>query len=271
MIVLIAIVLMITIPILTIIARLIESIKHSIDYKRCTYYKMTKLPYYEMRCDAGKYGEYLIYRHLRIFESQGAKFLFNAYIPKDNGETSEIDVLMICAKGIFVFESKNYSGWIFGDETRKDWCQILPKGREKSHKEFFYNPIMQNRSHINHLKSFLNINLPMESVIVFSNECTLKSIQVKSNDVKVVKLYDVISLVSDAFSNTVTDSLSESDIADIYLKLYPCTQNESAIKTMHIDNIRSNLNIESANGILQVDEQETQITPINVGIEQVEE
>lgn len=39
--------------------------------------------------------------------------LRNIYVPY-NGKTSEIDVLMIREKGIFVFESKNYSGWIFG-------------------------------------------------------------------------------------------------------------------------------------------------------------
>ena len=87
-------------------------------YLRSPYFQCTKLPYREMREDSGRYGEYLVYKYLSEFERFGAKFLFNAYIPKQNGETSEIDVLMLCTKGIFVIESKNYSGWIFGNENQ---------------------------------------------------------------------------------------------------------------------------------------------------------
>lgn len=39
--------------------------------------------------------------------------------------TYEIDLIMISETGIYVFESKNYSGWIFGDEKQRYWTQIL--------------------------------------------------------------------------------------------------------------------------------------------------
>ena len=129
-------------------------------------------------------------------EANGAKFLFNVYIPKGNGETTEIDVLMICSKGIFVFESKNYSGWIFGSESQKNWYQTLPAGRGKSHKEHFYNPIMQNHSHIKNLKYLLDEQFPIRSIIVFSDRCTLKSVQIKSNDISVINRYNVAPVVS---------------------------------------------------------------------------
>ena len=64
----------------------------------------------------GKHGEKLTERELklvRLFGRKG-KTLRNVYVPKNNGETSEIDVLYITQKGIFVIESKNYSGWIIG-------------------------------------------------------------------------------------------------------------------------------------------------------------
>jgi hypothetical protein len=79
--------------------------------------------------DKGRNGEYQIYKRLRNHENKGGKFLFNCYLPKENGETTEIDVLLINKNGIFVFESKNYSGWIFGDEKSKNWTQTLPQGR----------------------------------------------------------------------------------------------------------------------------------------------
>lgn len=63
----------------------------------------------------GRRGEKLTERELKLvkFFGRDGKVLRNVYVPKDNGETSEIDVLFITQKGIFVFESKNYSGWMF--------------------------------------------------------------------------------------------------------------------------------------------------------------
>lgn len=143
------------------------------QYKKTSYYKVTNNSYFSVLSNSGLSGEYYVYKHLKFMESRGAKFLFNVYIPKANGETTEIDVLMISPNGIIVFESKNYSGWIFGSENQKDWYQTLPvgKGRE-SHKERFYNPIMQNRSHIKHLKAFLGEEISIHSVVAFSDKCT---------------------------------------------------------------------------------------------------
>lgn len=210
------------------------------DYKKTTYYKITKYSYASMRFDKGKYGEYLIFKYLKNFEEKGARFLFNAFLPKENGKTTEIDVLMICSMGIFVFESKNYGGWIFGSETQKNWYQTFPKGRGKSHKEIFYNPIMQNESHIKALNNFFGEQLPTKSIITFSERCTLKSIQLKSDDVKVIKRDKVYKVISDIFSQTKNELLTEIQINDIYNKLYPCTQVDDSTKVQHILDIKDN-------------------------------
>ena len=221
---------------------IIVLVKKNKAYKSGAYYQVTKLPYLSVRHNTGRYGEYLTYKYLKHMESNGAKFLFNIYIPKGNGETTEIDVLMICPKGIFVFESKNYSGWIFGSESQKNWYQTLPTGRGRSHKEHFYNPIMQNRSHIKHLKSLLGKQFPMRSIIVFSDRCTLKSVQITSNDISVVNRYNVAPVVSAIYNQTPTDILSENNITELYNKLYPFTQVGEALKAKHIQNIKNNIN-----------------------------
>lgn len=71
----------------------------------------------------GKYGEKLTERKLNLINLFGRKgmTLKNIYIPKDDGETSEIDLVYITQKGIFVIESKNYSGWIFGNLCSQYW------------------------------------------------------------------------------------------------------------------------------------------------------
>ena len=86
----------------------------------------------------GRHGEKLTERELKLVKLFGRKgrILRNVYVPKENGETSEIDVLFITQKGIFVIESKNYSGWIFGDEKAGYWTAMLPN-KEKNR---FYNP-----------------------------------------------------------------------------------------------------------------------------------
>ena len=81
----------------------------------------------------------------------------NLYLPKDNGETSEIDVIFITQKGIFVFESKNYSGWIFGDDKGKNWTAMLPNKQ----KNYFYNPIKQNKTHLKWMREYVGENVPL--------------------------------------------------------------------------------------------------------------
>ncbi len=216
------------------------------EYKKGTYYQVTKHPYLSVRFNIGRYGEYLTYKYLKKFEKGGAKFLFNIYIPKEKDETTEIDVLMICNKGLFVFESKNYSGWIFGSENQKYWYQTLPAGKGRSHKEQFYNPIMQNRSHIKHLKAFLGEQIPMRSIIVFSDRCTLKSVQTHSTDISVINRYGVATVVNKICKRIPDDLLADKDITEIYRKLYPYTQVDENTKKQHIADIQNKKYSQSA-------------------------
>lgn len=211
-------------------------------YKEESYYKITNVNYFNVRHDTGKFGEYLTYKYLKDFEKQGAKFLFNIYIPKKDEETTEIDVLMISSKGLFVFESKNYSGWIFGSDNQKYWCQTLPSGRRRSHKEKFYNPIFQNNTHVKYLKSIVGEQIPMYSIITFSDRCTLKNVNIQSSKVNVINRYQVNNLIASIYNNNPSDLLSDKEIDEIYNILYPYTQVDQNIKQKHIDNINSNLN-----------------------------
>ncbi len=206
-------------------------------YKESDYYLITKTPYILLRFNKGSLGEYMTYKYLRKFEDTGAKFLFNLYIPKTSGETTEIDLIMISQNGLFVFESKNYSGWIFGNERNKNWCQVLPTGRGRSRKEQFYNPIMQNRSHISNLKKLIGEQYPVFSVIVFSERCTLKKIELQSDDIRVIKRDSVLSAVTD-ICQSAPAQLSDVDIAMIYEKLYPCTQASEQEKAAHVEAIQ---------------------------------
>ena len=210
-------------------------------YKEETYYKVTNVSYFNVLRDTGKYGEYLTYKYLKEFENQGAKFLFNIYVPKKDDETTEIDVLMISRKGLFVFESKNYSGWIFGNDNQRYWYQTLPS-RRSSHKERFYNPVFQNNTHLKYLKSLLGDKIPVYSIITFSDRCTLKNITIHNSKVSVVDRYNVYKIVASIYNDNVEDSLTEVQVDDIYNKLFPYTQVSIDIKQKHINDIHNNIN-----------------------------
>lgn len=210
-------------------------------YKRTAYYQITKNSYSSIKYDKGRHGEYSIYKNLRHLENSGGKFLFNLFIPKGNNETAEIDLLLICPKGLFVFESKNYGGWIFGNEADTNWTQTFPLGRGVSRKEHFYNPIRQNASHIKHLKRLIGANVSVLSVIVFSDRCTLKDVTIKSSDVSVVKRKHVASAVAKICRQTEADHLTVTEINDIYNKLYPYTQVSNETRTEHAWNIQKYL------------------------------
>lgn len=207
-----------------------------IQYKKTSYYQVTHKPYRSL--DAGDYGEYLIYKNLKGIEKEGSKFLFNLYIPKLDGGTSEIDVLLISHKGLFVFESKNFSGWIFGHQQQKYWTQSLPVGRGyESSKLQFYNPIWQNAGHILHLKKLIGEDAPIHSVVVFSDECTLKNITITTDDVNLIHQQHLRKLVSSFYDGIEADLLSSGEISEMYNKLYPYSQTDLDTREKHIDQI----------------------------------
>lgn len=190
-----------------------------------------------MEDDKGAYGEYLIWEELRCVGASSdncklVKFLFNAYIPKGDGTTAELDVIMLCPQGVFVFESKNYSGWIFGREYDKNWTQTLPVANGEVEKYQFYNPVMQNKTHIDTLKRFLKRNIPIWNVVVFSERCDLKTVEIQSKDVFAIQRGKLYSLV-DLWIGNRAAVLSESEIEKIYQFLYPFTQVSDEVKNKH--------------------------------------
>ena len=209
-------------------------------YQNTAYYQVTHIPYFQMSKDLGRCGEYLIYRSLKEYENETTKFLFNLYIPKGENGTTEIDVLMISPKGLFVFESKNFSGWIFGSEHQTKWYQTLWQRDGTSRKESFYNPIMQNSTHIKHLKALLGEEIPMHSIVVFSEACTFKGVQVTNPEVYVIKHGDELRVIDEICSHN-KENLPKRKIQLLYEQLYPYTQIDAATKAKHIEVAKESL------------------------------
>lgn len=209
------------------------------EYLNSTYYLSTHLPLNIVTNDKGRYGEYIIYKVLQTQEKYGAKFLFNCYLPKENNQTTEIDIILLTLNGIIVFESKNYRGWIYGNENQKIWTQTLPAGN-KIQKEHFYNPIMQNKSHIKVLKNFIGADIPIYSVIVFSNDCKLENITASDPMTEIIRL-QYLTATTMHLLNLQPNSLTQDMLISIYNKLYPYTQVPEEVKRKHAEDIQAKI------------------------------
>ena len=95
-------------------------------------------------------------------KSQTYHLIKNVTFPTEDG-TTQIDHVIVSIYGIFVIETKNYKGWIFGREKQKEWTQQIYKTKNK-----FQNPLRQNYKHTKTLEKLLNLSdKEIYSVIVF--------------------------------------------------------------------------------------------------------
>jgi hypothetical protein len=89
-----------------------------------------------------------------------------------NGGSTQIDHIIVSVYGIFVIETKNYKGWIYGSEKQRQWTQAFPNGSKFK----FQNPLRQNYLHIKTLADLLGLELSyFHSMIAFIGECELKT------------------------------------------------------------------------------------------------
>ena len=155
--------------------------------------------YYENGFDKGEAGEWAIEYALRRTLPSDIYILRNLYIPYKDIVT-EVDLVLLHETGIYVFESKNYSGWIFGNKTNKQWTQLFKNGQKIK----FYNPILQNRTHINAIVKQLKLPLGQrpKSYIVFSEHCELKAVPKSDENTVICQIQDLIPIIEKRIEET---------------------------------------------------------------------
>ena len=98
--------------------------------------------------------------------------LNNITLPLTNGGSTQIDHVIVSKYGIFVIETKNYKGWIYGSEKQRQWTQAFANGSKFK----FQNPLRQNYLHIKTLAKLLELETSyFHSMIAFVGECELKT------------------------------------------------------------------------------------------------
>ena len=119
----------------------------------------------------GKRGEKLVARRLRKGLPDEYLILNDIYLPLPDGTTTQIDHVVVSQYGVFVVETKTYSGWIFGDEKSAQWAQSIYRKKSR-----FQNPMRQNYKHICALANNLGIDKSyFIGVVAFTGDCTFKT------------------------------------------------------------------------------------------------
>lgn len=238
----------------------------NIEYDKSKYKEESGDNFLGVIIDKGKYGEYLSFNKLEKIKGNH-KILTNVYLPKGNEETIEIDLVYIHETGIYILESKNYSGWIFGDEKNEYWMHTL----KNKQKEKFYNPLWQNNTHIEYLKKLLKIDENyIKSIIVFSERCNIKTIVGDSENVKVINRYNLNKTIEKGTHNS-PNVFSMDRITELYdeLKSYTCISvgiKESNIKQVQEEQTTKDNYQDKYNDIVEYKAEQITFKEINENI-----
>lgn len=96
--------------------------------------------------------------------------MHNVIVPSKKG-TAQIDHLLVSPYGIFIVETKNRKGWIFGSSDESRWVQVLFRT-----KYFFQNPTWQIYGQKSALSEYLNIDAQLiHSIVYFVGNCEFKT------------------------------------------------------------------------------------------------
>ncbi|MDP2142181.1 MAG: NERD domain-containing protein [Gammaproteobacteria bacterium] len=119
----------------------------------------------------GWIGEGIVNVSFRLFLDKTIYHqLHNVTLPTLDG-TTQIDHIVVSPYGIFVVETKNMQGWIFGSENQAQWTQKIYRNSFR-----FQNPLRQNYKHVKAVESALSIALEtIHSLVIFIGGATLKT------------------------------------------------------------------------------------------------
>jgi restriction system protein len=149
----------------------------------------------------------------------------NLIVPS-RGDTTQIDHLLVSIYGIFVIETKNMKGWIFGSAKDARWTQVL-FGRKYP----FQNPLKQNYRHTRSLAEYLHLDHRVfHSVVWFIGDCTFKTAMPEN------VLDSGLSAYIELFSQRW---LTDGQVAEIAAALRALKENPVATRSEHIRSLHA--------------------------------
>ena len=183
----------------------------------------------------GEIGEFKIDIQLGQLP-EGYRYLSDLLLKNSRAKSgySQVDHVVLTPFGIFVIETKNYQGIIYGSKERKTW---MVNGKFK-----MMNPFVQNYGHIRALTSLLDKKYHDKfiSMVSFTKRCTFKVDldyrKIASNEIIVYDielsefLHRKVSVLKIQHKETL---LNEHDIATIYHTFSKANITDSVIREEH--------------------------------------
>lgn len=112
----------------------------------------------------GMVGEWRVNSMLKSrLNSRDYRLIEDVTLPTLDGGTTQVDHIVISRYGVFVIETKNMSGWIFGGERQARWTQVIFNWRSQ-----FQNPLRQNYRHVKTIQDLLGLQTyQLHNLVVF--------------------------------------------------------------------------------------------------------
>lgn len=168
----------------------------------------------------GKAGEFWVKKELSKLNKQIYHVINDVTIQQDNF-THQIDHIVVSKYGIFVIETKQYNGFISGNEYDKQWIQ--------NKKYYINNPIHQNYGHVKCLEKLLN--LPENKFIPIVCIPSTAKLRIKSKS-HIARIYDLNRIIL----SYKTEIIEEYD--DIYKNILSSKSSDIKTKRQHIKNVK---------------------------------
>ncbi|EXY05091.1 nuclease-related domain-containing protein [Bacillus cereus] len=173
----------------------------------------------------GKAGEKLVKRILSKLDPKSYFVLHNVTVYTEYGDTTQIDHIVIAETGVFVIETKNYEGWIYGNEKSARWTQgIIRK------KSSFQNPFRQNYKHIKAIEWVMEQQLPCISIAAFHPKCSLKRVDVHSKGKHALYYNDLKSCI-ESYTEV---QLTNDEVQHIYQTMLRANITDKGIEKKHV-------------------------------------
>lgn len=163
--------------------------------------------------------------------------VYNDLLIRDGNYTTQVDHVIISRYGVFVLETKNVHGKVYGSGNAEFWKQYLP---DRGYRRYGFtqehqlrNPIWQNGGHIKSLRRLVFGNdIPVYGVVVFPQETDL----FVEAEQPVLRMWDVVPYIK----RHRDEALSSEQMSFYRRRLLEVISTTEADRQSHLENVHRN-------------------------------
>lgn len=184
----------------------------------------------------GEYGERRVSSYLEDLPCEDYR-VYNDLLIRDGNYTTQVDHIIISRYGVFVLETKNIHGKVYGSGNSEYWKQYLPDsgyrryGFTQEHQ--LRNPVWQNAGHIKSLRRLVFGNdIPVYGIVVFPTETDLYV----NSEQPVLHMWDVVPFIKQ-YRDEV---LSTEQMSYYRRQLFEVISTSESDRKSHLENVYRN-------------------------------